>query len=115
MSFFACKKDKYRKQVTVRYDIRIGQGNSVLIQCFNDYYFDNGKQLKTMRYKSNYDYWFSTHNAYVEEGYYLNIKPDTLLGDTINLQASVYVNDTLLEQKISITKFTDITLQGQLK
>lgn len=100
--------------VKIRYEVRLNPGNSVNIKCFNDYYYDSGT-LKQMHFKSNYGLWFSSRIGNAGEEYYLEVAPDTLLADTVNFSASVFINDTLRDSFSSATKFNTITLKGKIQ
>lgn len=68
-----------------------------------------------MHFKSQYGFWFSSRIGKTTEEYYLEVSPDTLISDTVNFKASVFINDTLRDSFSSTQKFNSITLKGKIQ
>ncbi|HRC32861.1 MAG TPA: hypothetical protein PK736_05410 [Bacteroidia bacterium] len=68
---FACNKDTFTP-VEVTYLVLVKPGNTVTINCYNDYYFDTEK-LKPILHTGEGLYFRSSHIAYKEEDYYINV------------------------------------------
>ncbi len=94
MAFSGCKKDLFTT-VKVTYAVKVKAGNTVAIECYNDYYFDNNT-LKTIIWKSDGTTFYSDHFAYYEQDYYLKV---TYLDSTAavedNYKVQVFYNDTI--------------------
>jgi len=109
--FYSCKKATDPKRY-VTYQVYIKSGNSVNILCGNDYFFDSGGNLKTITYKADMDYFSSTHLAAKNENYFIQITPNQLIEDTVNIAATVSINDSVVNYKTSKTFKESILLTG---
>lgn len=114
ISLLACQK-KAEQQYYIEYQVSINNGNSVNIYCLNDYYYESGFQLKKINYKSDLNYFSSTHLADENEAYYLRVEPDSLIDDTVNISAVITVNDSVVKYFTGKTFTEPIVLWGNIK
>jgi hypothetical protein len=107
----SCHKAKEPKRY-VTYQVFINSGNSVAIYCANDYYFDSGRNFKKIIYKSDLDYFSSTHLADKNEPYFIKVEPENLIADTVNITTLVSINDSVVNSYSSKTFKESIVLFG---
>jgi hypothetical protein len=101
--FSGCKKDLFTA-VKVTYAVKVKAGNTVVIECYNDYYFDNNT-LKPITWKSDGTTFYSDHYAYYEQDYYLKVTyVDSTAAVEDNYKVQVFYNDTIPAAK-SITSY----------
>ncbi len=80
--------------VKVTYAVKVKAGNTVVIQCNNDYYFDTNTR-KQITWESDGSTWRSDHYARKEEEYYLKVDYiDSTASHEDNYKVEVFYNDT---------------------
>lgn len=90
----SCKKDLFTT-VKVTYVVKVKAGNTVVINCNNDYYFDNNTR-KPITWVSNGSTWSSDHFVTKEEPYYLKVDYiDSTKATEDNYKVQIFYNDTI--------------------
>lgn len=93
----SCKKASFTT-VKVTYAVKVKAGNTVSIECYNDYYFAN-KTLKPVTWVSNGSTWTSNHYVYEQEDYYIKVTYiDSTKATEDNYKVQVFYNDTTVVQ-----------------
>lgn len=105
----ACKKASFTT-VKVTYAVKVKAGNTVRIECYNDYYFAN-KSLKPITWVSDGSTWTSNHYVYEQEDYYLKVDYiDSTKATEDNYKVQVFYNDTIAI-KSSVTGYALPTVE----
>lgn len=92
--FCSCQEDLFTP-VKVTYAVKVKAGNTVIIHCNNDYYFDTNNR-KAITWLSDGSTWTSDHLARREEEYYIRVDYiDSTKAKEDNYKVQVFYNDTI--------------------
>ena len=88
--------------------VKVKDSNTVVIQCNNDYYFDN-KTRKPITWESDGSTWRSDHFATKEEEYYLKVDYiDSTTAKEDNYKVQIFYNDTIPVASLIVDHATPI-------